>query len=215
MPLPNSPSGHPAAAPSAGGETPKAPSSPQSDGDGKRVVAGAGAAPHDRRVLRRIALVCVVVPIVTLLLLVGGALWQIEDWGRDLTTNFARTDSRHAHPGLHPVTTEILPRDVADAVRQVAATLPGWRVVSVHPIGDETRIEESIWVADLVRTTRLFRFQDDVSLTIVRSDHSTDITAMSRSRVGVGDLGQNPRNIREILGALRVRLAEMSQGRQA
>jgi uncharacterized protein (DUF1499 family) len=85
----------------------------------------------------------------------------------------------------------------------------------VHRIGDETRIDESIWVADLVRTTRLFRFQDDVSLTIVRSDHSTGITAMSRSRVGVGDLGQNPRNIREILNALRVRLAEMSRGRQA
>jgi len=51
----------------------------------------------------------------------------------------------------------------------------------------------------LVRTTRLMRYKDDVMVTLKRVGNETSVDVFSRSRVGKGDLGQNPRNIRELL----------------
>ncbi|MFM7073358.1 MAG: DUF1499 domain-containing protein [Planctomycetota bacterium] len=152
---------------------------------------------------RRLAMVGVAAPIIGLTLLVAGSLWQVEDWGRDLTTNSAATDRQHVEPRMRPVFTNLSQLQVADAVKQVAPRLPGWQLVIVGPSSSESIIDASGFTAHLVRTTPLFGFQDDVYLTITRQNGMTEVSARSRSRVGVGDLGQNPRNIREILGALR------------
>ncbi|MFM9066415.1 MAG: DUF1499 domain-containing protein [Planctomycetota bacterium] len=74
-------------------------------------------------------------------------------------------------------------------------------------------------VIRLTRSTKLFRFVDDVTVRIEPlTPDSTDaaaapdrqqespqvrLQAESKSRVGRGDLGQNPRNIRELLDSLR------------
>jgi uncharacterized protein (DUF1499 family) len=47
------------------------------------------------------------------------------------------------------------------------------------------------------------RYKDDIRLSIKPADSGSLLSAESRSRVGRGDLGQNPRNLRELLGAIR------------
>jgi hypothetical protein len=161
-----------------------------------------------------------VVPPACLLLLVGGSLWQIEDWDRDLSTNWSATDPLHKDPALHPLATMVSPAEVAEAVRLVVPQLRGWRVVSIatepsdRTTGENRFSVQPVQLVHLVRTSRLFGFEDDVKLTIGRKDGRTSVEATSRSRVGVGDLGQNPRNLREILGALDSHLLKASAGHQ-
>lgn len=159
---------------------------------------------------RRMALAGLAAPIIGLTLLVAGSLWQVEDWSRDLTTNSATTDQGYVDPRMRPISTSLSQRQVAEAVKHVAPHLPGWQLVFVGPSNSESITDASLFTAHLVRTTPLFGFQDDVYLTIARQNGTTEVSARSRSRVGVGDLGQNPRNIREILRALNAHLMNAS-----
>ena len=54
-----------------------------------------------------------------------------------------------------------------------------------------------------VRTSRLFRFKDDITMRIEDQGRERVVTGESRSRVGKGDLGQNPRNLRRLMTELR------------
>jgi uncharacterized protein (DUF1499 family) len=121
---------------------------------------------------------------------------QVDDWRRDLTTNVAETSEDAADPALRPIKTSLGTDDVVELVEQVAGTLDGWKLEA------EDRTAESAPLR-FVRTTRLFRFKDDVSVRIMDKGEARVVTAVSRSRVGKGDLGQNPRNLRELLGRLR------------
>lgn len=58
----------------------------------------------------------------------------------------------------------------------------------------------------LVRATRFWRFEDDVTVKISPAEGGSVVTAQSQSRVGKGDLGQNPRNLIELLGEVRRQL---------
>jgi uncharacterized protein (DUF1499 family) len=78
------------------------------------------------------------------------------------------------------------------AVLAAARTLPRWRVA------DSTA--EILW---LTRTTRVFRFVDDIYVGFEPREGGTAILARSASRVGQGDLGQNRRNLAELWGAMR------------
>jgi uncharacterized protein (DUF1499 family) len=49
----------------------------------------------------------------------------------------------------------------------------------------------------------VFGFVDDVALRFVPAGPGTLVHAESKSRVGVGDLGQNRRNILELWDAIR------------
>ena len=69
--------------------------------------------------------------------------------------------------------------------------LPRWEVVS----SEEREV-------GAVRATRLFRFKDDVTVVVEASESGSRAEFTSASRVGKGDLGQNPRNLRELLEAL-------------
>ncbi|MCO5166516.1 MAG: DUF1499 domain-containing protein [Planctomycetes bacterium] len=124
---------------------------------------------------------------------------QVDDWRRDLTTNHARTAPHATDSRLRPLRTTLDASTVAARVEEVARSLPRWEVVAVErdPGGVTVR---------LMRTTRLLRFRDDVTVRVAPSGSAWVVTAESRSRVGRGDLGQNPRNLRELLGALRDRL---------
>ncbi len=53
-----------------------------------------------------------------------------------------------------------------------------------------------------VRTTPLFRFRDDVTVRVHADGDGTRAEVTSASRIGKGDLGQNPRNIKELLRAV-------------
>ena len=110
---------------------------------------------------------------------------------RWFTKNWANT-SEPSHWDLAPVVVPLTPDAAAELVRKAVATLPHWRVESEAP--SEFR---------LTRRTRVFGFVDDVTVTLKPAGPGTMIHAASKSRVGVGDLGQNRRNILELWAAIR------------
>lgn len=109
---------------------------------------------------------------------------------RWFTKNWANT-TEPTHPDLTPLELNAPVADAAVRVKRAAATLRGW---SVHAETDST--------LHLLRRTRMFRFVDDIKVTLVPTAAGTRVHAESRSRVGSGDLGQNRRNILELWKAI-------------
>ena len=137
---------------------------------------------------------------VVLMVAAGVALLavQVDDWRRDFTTNVAETNSASPDPLLHPITIGLSVEVATEAVLDVTAALDRWTFVS--------RTDEAGRVTlAFVYTTRLFQFKDDVTVWIAPAPAGTTIGARSASRVGRGDLGQNPRTLRMVMGRLRER----------
>jgi uncharacterized protein (DUF1499 family) len=130
--------------------------------------------------------------------IVGG---HVFDWKRDFTTNVAETSPDAADDRLRPVSLDAPLDEAAALVIAAADSLPRWAFVSRTDEGAAVRLA-------FTRTTRVFRFVDDVTVWIEDRGHERMIRARSASRVGSGDLGQNPRNLRELLDAIRDRLDE-------
>ena len=61
-------------------------------------------------------------------------------------------------------------------------------------------------IIEAIATTRLFKFKDDVTVTLTRQDDATVVNVRSKSRVGKGDLGANARRIRAFQAELAKRL---------
>jgi uncharacterized protein (DUF1499 family) len=122
----------------------------------------------------------------------------LDDWQCDLTTNWATTDADAADDLLRPLQVTIPANLVIAAVRDWTGTQPQWTLTDEQSTGDVT-------VLHLVRTTRLMRFRDDVTLRVQKLDdgNETLVTAESRSRVGRADFGQNARNLKESRCAAR------------
>lgn len=125
---------------------------------------------------------------------------QVEDWGRDLTTNSAATRKDHPDESLRPLRDPHTRPEVVAAVKAAAASLPLWELRGEEPTDTTTTLL-------FTRTTKLFKFVDDVRVRVEdKGDHRL-VGVGSESRLGKGDLGQNPRNIRELLAATRKELA--------
>ena len=143
--------------------------------------------------------------LVGLLVLVGFVLLlvalQVEDWSRDLTTNSAALDEQSVDVTLRPLELPELLPVVSRAIDEALPSLPRWQVVEKK---QGTGFVE--WRA--TRTTPLLRFVDDILVRAESHDFGTRVTAESRSRVGRGDLGQNPRNLRELRAGIERRLVE-------
>jgi len=120
-----------------------------------------------------------------------GIFFGLEDWKRDLTVNHARLDPQAADSRLHPLLLDVPLGKVADQVEQWANATPRWSVESRSESGTSVKIH-------LTHRTRLVGFVDDVVVRLQSIEGQTKLDAESRSRVGVGDLGQNPRNLREL-----------------
>ena len=134
----------------------------------------------------------IVIVIVTLVLAL-----QVDNWRRDLFVNHAATDEDSPDKRLHPVHSRFPPDATAELVIDRAKKLPGWQWKLKRQLpGDIVEIE-------FVRTTPVMRFQDDIRVRITPTEHGSLIVAESRSRVGRGDLGQNPRNLIELLEPVR------------
>lgn len=105
--------------------------------------------------------------------------------------NVAVTSDSADDPRLR---TRLIPATAAEARAVVLATverMPRWDVVdSVGPV---------LW---LTRTTRLFRFVDDLYVLLEPRGEACAILIRSASRIGESDLGQNRRNIAELWTAL-------------
>jgi uncharacterized protein (DUF1499 family) len=107
--------------------------------------------------------------------------------------NFAELDE----PGSPELANIILPLPPAEAMAQVQraiATLPLWHVEATDP---------QAGTLHLTRTTRMFRFVDDIRLKLEPVVGGTRVHGRSQSRVGLSDFGQNRRNLRQLIAALR------------
>ena len=135
---------------------------------------------------------------VVMLLMVLAVAIQVEDWSRDLSTNVAEADGNAKDICQRPIRAQNPPKEVIAAVKEAVAELPNWEWIDIDTQGNTTHIT-------LVRTSTLFRFKDDVVVKVEGTTQSM-VYATSRSRVGKGDLGQNPRNIRTLFGAVRKKL---------
>lgn len=105
--------------------------------------------------------------------------------------NFAATSPAATDTRLRPRVLALPPAAADDRVAGAIAALRGWRVVGR---GDG--------VIQATRTTRIFRFVDDISILLEPAAGGTAISARSGSRLGRGDLGQNRRNLAELWQAL-------------
>ncbi len=109
--------------------------------------------------------------------------------------NDVETGRTPEYPDLRVKEYAASPERVAKAVEAALGKLPRWEIVGSGQGRASHRVEA-------VHTTRVFRFKDDVSVRIWKEGEKTQVSVRSKSRIGKGDLGQNARNIRELLAAL-------------
>jgi hypothetical protein len=135
-------------------------------------------------------------------------MFGIKNLLRGLTVNFASLDSANDDPMLHPVLLPQSPEAIAGNIESWANDRSGWAVVpsqdtpDPHPPSPEHSTGRTIEI-HLTRTTRLFRFVDDIRVSLTREAAGTRVDATSQSRIGKGDLGQNPRNLKEFTQMLQ------------
>ena len=133
--------------------------------------------------------------------LLFGAFY-IDDWSRDFTSYAASTSPASVDPGLRPFESTRPLEDMVDGVGQAARRIRNW-----ESVGPPTQLPNGVELR-FVRTQRLLRIKDDIVVRIEDRGERRVITAESRSRLGLGDLGRNPRNLRR----LRAELADVLQG---
>ena len=85
----------------------------------------------------------------------------------------------------------IAPERLLSDVRRAVEGLPRWSLEAAD--GSEVRA---------VHKTRLFRFGDDVTARVRPDPDGARLELTSASRLGRGDLDQNPRNLEELLRAV-------------
>lgn len=129
--------------------------------------------------------------------MVGKMIWMVDDWGRDFNSNHAELSETNSDETLQPIITPQSATEVQSAVVRWVNSQSTWAIVDDS---DPAAVEDSLGQMHLTRTTAVFRFVDDIHVRIVKQSDppQTTLTAESQSRVGKGDLGQNPRNLRTL-----------------
>jgi uncharacterized protein (DUF1499 family) len=112
---------------------------------------------------------------------------------RWFTRNWADTDE----PGDPSVAPFELPLPLPEALAHVEKTLRELPLFRVESVDGQQGIVRA------TRRTRLWRFIDDVTVRLEPTAAGTRVHARSKSRVGIGDLGQNRRNLLTFFRALR------------
>jgi uncharacterized protein (DUF1499 family) len=109
--------------------------------------------------------------------------------------NRVETGHTPEYPDLQPRTYSAPPARVQKAATAAIAHLSRFRFVGAGqgPRGIDVQA---------VATTRVMKFDDDVTVRIRSEGGGTRVEVRSASRVGQWDFGQNARNIREFLAAL-------------
>ena len=143
------------------------------------------------RLLRLLAFAAAVAFVALLVLPILSGVGIVVFWP---LINRAETGKTPEYPDLQPLTVALPPSRVFEAALAVARSLPRWTVVKADP---------ATGVIEAEARTRLWRFVDDVTIRIAGQGGRSTVSVLSASRVGKGDLGQNARNIRAFLDALR------------
>ena len=118
---------------------------------------------------------------------------QVDDWSRDLSKNFAK---------IGPVDVDESVDSVRSRLVAWVASKPNWKVAPVDPDqSSDSELDRGKPDPDelhFLRQTKLLKFTDDIHVTIAAKGEGALLTATSQSRLGKGDLGQNPRNLAEL-----------------
>ncbi|EAQ80491.1 hypothetical protein DSM3645_14135 [Blastopirellula marina DSM 3645] len=162
---------------------------------GRRRNSLAVFAPLIEMKLRKMIWIAVAVVGAVPLLFVLAVVMTVDDWSRDLSTNVAETQVKAADPLLRPLLVKGTVDCASNVVQEQIASIPRWNVESADA-GVETVIHAT-------RKTPLWGFVDDIRVTITPGEPATSIAVYSKSRLGKGDLGQNPRNIKELMRRLQ------------
>ena len=109
------------------------------------------------------------------------------------TINDVRTGATPEYPDIQPQRFS-KPADQIFAAALATAREMGLEITAQSPEKGEIQA---------VATTRVFRFKDDVTITVGRDGQ---VNVHSRSRIGKGDLGTNARRIRDFQTSLGRRL---------
>lgn len=125
---------------------------------------------------------------------------QVDDWSRDWTQNTSETDPAAKDVDMRPVATGLSTPEFAELVIAAMKDIPRWKLMDQTSDGDD-RIK-----LDFVHSTFLMRYKDDIAVEIVKTETGSTLYAKSQSRIGKGDLGQNPRNIKELISKVREKL---------
>ena len=131
-----------------------------------------------------------------LLILIAGAAAYVA-WP---PINVVETGRTPEYPDLDPRTYAVAPTSVYSATAEAITSMPRWQLVGSGSGKAGTAIHA-------IRTTRVFRFKDDVTIRIEPVGKGTLVNLRSASRVGRIDFGQNARNIQELFAALDARIA--------
>ena len=132
----------------------------------------------------------------------------IDDWGRDwveheATLRFVPHERRVGNlllaPPGHPG--HVSMSEWSDAVQWA-----GNRIKNLDFSGEVS--DQDTVILKFVRTHRLLRIKDDVTVRITRDGTGQAIETHSAARLGIGDLGRNPRNIQRLYAELEDVLAE-------
>lgn len=147
---------------------------------------------------------CVGLP---LLALVVGAALLVDDWSRDLTTNQAVTSEDNQDPELRPIETKATYLEIQTAAARQSGRYEWAFHEEAKPLPGDSPLAGVAAAGRppiyLEHRTAVFQFVDDVWLVVEDLGDRRRVHAESRSRIGKGDLGQNPRNLRELLGLIR------------
>lgn len=122
------------------------------------------------------------------LMVVASVIWP--------TINDVKTGETPEYADLRPQQFKQPYERVFDAALTTAQAL-GWEVTARDRDQGEIRA---------VATTRVFRFKDDVTITIGREGEGVVVNVRSHSRIGKGDLGTNARRIRQFQAELAKRI---------
>ncbi|WDQ18362.1 DUF1499 domain-containing protein [Rhodopirellula sp. P2] len=137
---------------------------------------------------------------VVTLAIVARVVTLVDDWGRDWTNNHANWDDSATDPKKRPLR---LSKPIAEVRRDLETWVesePIWQIESIAEESVDTPVAGQTQAIHLTRRTRWLRFVDDVHVQLTEEvspagDVVTRVDAESQSRVGKGDLGQNPRNL--------------------
>jgi uncharacterized protein (DUF1499 family) len=125
----------------------------------------------------------------------------IDDPMRDFTTNHAAISENAEDPALKPLVFDRPAAELIEATRRAARRIKSWEYIGT------ARIDNSSTIV-FERTGRVWRLTDDIIIRVEDLGDRSRLTGESRSRIGFGDLGQNPRNLRRILAELAVVLED-------
>jgi hypothetical protein len=121
---------------------------------------------------------------------------SIEDWRRDFVANEAEVRVDGDPTRLAPLVTRRPAWQVAEAAKWGAKRIGGFEWIGQGAGGDTIEMQ-------FVRRGRILPFEEDVTVTIRDAGGVRTVTAVSRSRSSLPDLGRNPRNLRRLFEEMR------------